>query len=111
MRQLNRLSVYILKRYLLLLLGLSIMAFGVAFSIKASLGHISDFQCTLCGQPVYAVDALERQRLLCIAVSHCHADSDLKEKLPSDPVNAASGCIFLWLSDGFRSLGGSGDQL
>ena len=38
MRQLNRLSVYILKRYLLLLLGLSIMAFGVAFSIKASLG-------------------------------------------------------------------------
>ena len=34
----NRLSVYILKRYLLLLLGLSIMAFGVAFSIKASLG-------------------------------------------------------------------------
>lgn len=38
MRQLNRLSVYILKRYLFLLLGLSIMAFGVAFSIKASLG-------------------------------------------------------------------------
>ena len=34
----NRLPVYILKRYLLLLIGLSIMAFGVAFSIKASLG-------------------------------------------------------------------------
>lgn len=34
----NKLSVYILKRYLLLLVGLSIMAFGVAFSIKASLG-------------------------------------------------------------------------
>lgn len=30
--------VYILKRYLILLIGLSIMAFGVAFSIKASLG-------------------------------------------------------------------------
>ena len=35
---LNKLPVYILKRYLLLLVGLSIMAFGVAFSIKASLG-------------------------------------------------------------------------
>ena len=29
---------YVLRRYLLLFLGLSIMAFGVAFSIKASLG-------------------------------------------------------------------------
>ena len=35
---LNKLPIYILKRYLLLLIGLSIMAFGVAFSIKASLG-------------------------------------------------------------------------
>ena len=35
---LNKLPFYILKRYLLLLVGLSIMAFGVAFSIKASLG-------------------------------------------------------------------------
>lgn len=34
----NKLPVYIAKRYLLLLAGLSIMAFGVAFSIKASLG-------------------------------------------------------------------------
>lgn len=34
----SRLHGYILKRYLLLLVGLSIMAFGVAFSIKASLG-------------------------------------------------------------------------
>ena len=38
MIELNKLAVYILKRYLLLLAGLSIMAFGVAFSIKASLG-------------------------------------------------------------------------
>mgnify|MGYP005762908963 CR=1 FL=1 len=38
MSKLNKLHVYILKRYLLLLVGLSIMAFGVAFSIKASLG-------------------------------------------------------------------------
>ena len=30
--------IYIIRRYLLLLAGLSIMAFGVAFSIKASLG-------------------------------------------------------------------------
>ena len=35
---LNKLPIYILKRYLLLLVGLSIMAFSVAFSIKASLG-------------------------------------------------------------------------
>lgn len=35
---LNRETVYVLKRYLLLLAGLSIMAFGVAFSIKADLG-------------------------------------------------------------------------
>ena len=35
---LNKLPIYIIKRYLLLLIGLSIMAFGVAFSIKASLG-------------------------------------------------------------------------
>lgn len=34
----NRTTIYILKRYLLLLTGLAIMAFGVAFSIKASLG-------------------------------------------------------------------------
>ena len=38
MVELNKLHVYILKRYLLLLIGLAIMAFGVAFSIKASLG-------------------------------------------------------------------------
>lgn len=38
MSKLNKLPVYILKRYLLLLIGLAIMAFGVAFSIKASLG-------------------------------------------------------------------------
>ena len=38
MIMLNKLPIYILKRYLLLLIGLSIMAFGVAFSIKASLG-------------------------------------------------------------------------
>ena len=30
--------IYIIRRYLLLLAGLAIMAFGVAFSIKASLG-------------------------------------------------------------------------
>ena len=34
----DKLPVYIAKRYLLLLADLSIMAFGVAFSIKASLG-------------------------------------------------------------------------
>ena len=34
----NKLHVRLLKRYLLLLTGLSVMAFGVAFSIKASLG-------------------------------------------------------------------------
>ena len=38
MIELNKLPSYILKRYLHLLVGLSIMAFGVAFSIKASLG-------------------------------------------------------------------------
>ena len=38
MIELNKLPVYILKRYVLLLVGLSVMAFGVAFSIKASLG-------------------------------------------------------------------------
>lgn len=37
----DKLPVYIAKRYLLLLAGLSIMAFGVAFSIKASLGTSS----------------------------------------------------------------------
>ena len=38
MVKVNKLHITILKRYLLLLVGLSIMAFGVAFSIKASLG-------------------------------------------------------------------------
>lgn len=38
MIELNKLPVCIFKRYLLLLIGLAIMAFGVAFSIKASLG-------------------------------------------------------------------------
>ena len=49
MNILNKLSVYILKRYLLLLVGLSIMAFGVAFSIKASLGTspISSVPCVV----------------------------------------------------------------
>lgn len=35
---LSRETSYIIKRYLLLLAGLSVMAFGVAFSIKADLG-------------------------------------------------------------------------
>lgn len=34
----NRTAVVVFKRYLLLLAGLAVMAFGVAFSIKASLG-------------------------------------------------------------------------
>ncbi|HJB15098.1 MAG TPA: YitT family protein [Candidatus Blautia excrementipullorum] len=34
----NRTAVAVIKRYLLLLAGLAVMAFGVAFSIKASLG-------------------------------------------------------------------------
>ncbi len=34
----NKLTRYIIRRYLLLFVGLAIMAFGVAFSIKASLG-------------------------------------------------------------------------
>ena len=34
----NRTAVYVLRRYLLLCAGLAITAFGVAFSIKASLG-------------------------------------------------------------------------
>lgn len=34
----NRTAVVVLKRYLILLIGLAVMAFGVAFSIKASLG-------------------------------------------------------------------------
>ena len=34
----NRTAVYVLRRYLLLCAGPAIMAFGVAFSIKASLG-------------------------------------------------------------------------
>lgn len=34
----NRTAVYVLRRYLLLCAGLAIMTFGVAFSIKASLG-------------------------------------------------------------------------
>ena len=34
----NQLTVTLLKRYCILLAGLTIMAFGVAFSIKASLG-------------------------------------------------------------------------
>lgn len=38
MIMLNKLPVNIIKRYLLLLAGLAVMAFGVAFSIKASLG-------------------------------------------------------------------------
>lgn len=35
---LNRERKYVLRRYLLLMAGLSVMAFGVAFSIKADLG-------------------------------------------------------------------------
>ena len=38
MIEVNREMKYVLRRYLLLLIGLSIMAFGVAFSIKADLG-------------------------------------------------------------------------
>ena len=38
MNWVEKTHIYIIRRYLLLLAGLSIMAFGVAFSIKASLG-------------------------------------------------------------------------
>lgn len=34
----NKIAVVVFKRYMLLLIGLAIMAFGVAFSIKANLG-------------------------------------------------------------------------
>lgn len=38
MNRVEKTHIYIIRRYLLLLAGLAIMAFGVAFSIKASLG-------------------------------------------------------------------------
>ena len=38
MNRVEKTHIYIIRRYLLLLAGLSIIAFGVAFSIKASLG-------------------------------------------------------------------------
>lgn len=51
------------KRYVLLCVGLTIMAFGVAFSIKA--GYLADFQPALCAQPVDASNSGNRH--------HCHA--------------------------------------
>ena len=38
MNRVEKTHIYIIRRYLLLIAGLAIMAFGVAFSIKASLG-------------------------------------------------------------------------
>jgi len=44
---------HLLRRYLLLCMGLVIMAFGVAFSIKGGLGTSPIFQPALCAQSVY----------------------------------------------------------
>lgn len=41
MMDLNKLPVNVIKKYFLLLAGFAVMAFGVAFSIKASLGTSS----------------------------------------------------------------------
>ena len=107
---LNKLPVYILKRYLLLLVGLSIMAFGVAFSIKSKSGDLPDLECAVCGQPVYPADC---------GNSHDHdalyiypaADIDPSEELSSDPAHAAPGGVLLWISDRLRCVGSSGNQL
>ena len=93
MRQLNRLSVYILKRYLLLLLGLSIMAFGVAFSIKASLGT-SPISSVPYVVSLFAPLTVGTATIIMHCVFIIMLDFNPEERLSSDPVNAASGCSF-----------------
>ena len=110
MVDLSRLHGYILKRYLLLLVGLSVMAFGVAFSIKASLGDVADLKRAVCCQSVYTFDGgdSDDRHALCF---YRTSDTDPEEKLSSYPAHAAPGRIFLRISDGFRRVGGPRDLI
>ena len=65
----------------------------------------ANIQCALRGQPVCAADCWNSNDYYALCI-HCHADPDSEERLSSDPVNAASGCIFLRLSDGFWAVQG-----
>ena len=101
----NRTAVYVLRRYLLLCAGLAIMAFGVAFSIKASLGTSPISSVPVCGQPVCPADGRDSDYCYALCV-YPSADPDPAEKLSSDPAHAASRGFFLRIPDRFRRVGG-----
>ena len=63
-----------IRHCLILLLGLIVMAFGVAFSIEGKSGNLPDFQRPLRHQHVFAADSGNR--------NHRHA---LYTDRPADP--------------------------
>lgn len=96
----NQLTVTLFKRYFILLAGLTIMAFGVAFSIKASLGTspISSVPYVISLFSPFTVGTAT-------ILMHSHAlrfytapDFNSPKKISSDSADAASCSLSLWIS-------------
>lgn len=109
MRTLNRISVYILKRYLLLFLGLSIMAFGVAFSIKAELGT-SPISSVPYVVSLFAPLTVGTATILMHCVFILLQILILRRQYHPIQLMQLPGGIFLWISDRFWRVGCAGDQ-
>ena len=93
----NQLTVTLFKRYFNLLAGLTIMAFGVAFSIKASLGTSPISSVPYVIRPVFSVYC--RNRYYSHALRFYTApDFNSPKKISSDSADAASCSLSLWIS-------------
>ena len=100
----------LIKRYILLLAGLTVMAFGVAFSIKGNLGTSPISSVPYAVSRFYAVDSGNGDDCHALCV-YCDSNCGSAEEVPAHSADAAAGCIFLWISHRFWRLGRAGAPL
>ena len=72
--------------------------------------NLPDIKCSVCSQPVYSFDGGNGYDHYALRF-YPPADPDPEKKVPSHTADAASGCVFLRISDRFRRVGCTGNYL
>lgn len=104
----------LIKRYILLLAGLTVMAFGVAFSIKGNLGTspISSVPYAVSRfTPLTVGTATIVMHCVFIVIQIAVLRKKYQLEVPAHSADAAAGCLFLWISHRFWRLGRAGAPL
>ena len=102
----NRTAVAVIKRYLLLLAGLAVMAFGVAFSIKASLGT-SPISSVPYVVSLFSPLTVGTATIIMHCVFILLQILILRRKYHLIQLMQLPVALFLWISDGFWRMGSS----